>query len=49
MATLGELGIKGTLSSVDNEEKEDKEVGLLTSVAAAIPSGVIKIAKVPQQ
>jgi len=45
MATLGELGIKGTLSSVDNEEKEDKEVGLLTSVAAAIPSGVIKIAE----
>jgi len=43
MATLGELGIKGTLSSVDNEEKEDKEVGTLTSVAAAIPSGVIKI------
>jgi hypothetical protein len=43
MATLGELGIKGTLSSVNNEEKEDKEVGTLTSVAAAIPSGVIKI------
>jgi len=44
MATLGELGING-LSSTTNKEDEDKEVGLLTSVAAAIPSGVIKIAE----
>jgi len=39
MATLGELGIKG----IDEGSKTSSDVNVLTSIAAGIPSGVIKI------
>lgn len=39
MATLGELGIQG----IDKGDSKTSDVNVLTSIAAAIPSGVIKI------
>jgi len=41
MATLGELGIKGIGNTPTQDD--DGETGIATSIAAAIPSGIIKI------